>query len=329
MTVEIYSAGDEMAVYTKLTENDIDEIGDMYNLGKILDYKGIEKGIMNSNYLLETQNSKYIFRILEGNRDINNEIDELKYLEHLSKNGIPCPNVLRTKLNMDYIIIKGKMGVLFSFLEGSEVEVVNKKLLNEFGEILGKMHNLSVGKIIHRNEKIEMDYLYEILIKDEKKLKNLLNSDYNIINKKYNDIKQKIENIYDKLPKGVNHNDIFPDNVFVKDGKISGVIDFNDALSDVFLNDISIVINFWIYNKLKKYDLEYINSFLEGYQKERKLTKLEKISLPIFLEKTALTFVFLRIRKFNFHDVEGEREFKDYRDLLPMVFENKNIIKIN
>ena len=45
------------------------------------------------------------------------------------------------------------------------------------------------------------------------------------------------------------HNDIFPDNIFVKDGVVSGIIDFNDSTFAPFIFDLGIVINYWIKNK--------------------------------------------------------------------------------
>ena len=42
-----------MAIYTKLSENDLKEFFLKYNLGKLLNYKGIQEGIENTNYLIQ------------------------------------------------------------------------------------------------------------------------------------------------------------------------------------------------------------------------------------------------------------------------------------
>ncbi len=47
-----------MAIYTKISLKDIRSIEKNYNLGKIIDFKGIKKGIENTNYLLKTKNKK-------------------------------------------------------------------------------------------------------------------------------------------------------------------------------------------------------------------------------------------------------------------------------
>ena len=54
-----------MAIYTKITSNDVRSIEKNYKLGKIISFKGIKKGIENTNYLIRTKNKKYILTIFE------------------------------------------------------------------------------------------------------------------------------------------------------------------------------------------------------------------------------------------------------------------------
>lgn len=313
-----------MAVYTVLNFEQAEEIVKKYNIGELTDLKGISKGIMNSNYYIFTDKGKYVMRILEGQRNIEEEKKELKYLEHLCKNGIMCPEVLLTSDGEDHIMFKGKMVSIFGFLEGEEVKNITNDMIEEFGEILAKMHNLSVGRKLKREEGIELGFLYGSVSKDLEKLKSVLGEYYSVVDEKL----KKVTSVnFTVLPSGIIHNDIFPDNVFTKNGKITGIIDFNDAISAAFLHDIAIVLNFWIFNVFKQYKKDTVDAFFRGYEKNRKITSDEKKALPDALDKVALTFLFLRIKKFNFDAGEGvQREFKDFRDLLPMVMADKNII---
>ena len=54
-----------MAVYTKINTKDILSLSTKFNLGKITKFQGIKKGIENTNYLLITNNNKYILTIFE------------------------------------------------------------------------------------------------------------------------------------------------------------------------------------------------------------------------------------------------------------------------
>ena len=44
-----------MAIYTKISKNNIASIEKKFNLGKIISFKGIKKGIENTNYLIKKE----------------------------------------------------------------------------------------------------------------------------------------------------------------------------------------------------------------------------------------------------------------------------------
>ena len=54
-----------MAIYTKLSEKDLKEFFLKYNLGKLLNYKGIQEGIENTNYFIQTDKGKFILTVYE------------------------------------------------------------------------------------------------------------------------------------------------------------------------------------------------------------------------------------------------------------------------
>ena len=54
-----------MAIYTKISREDVKSIEKKFNLGKIVSFKCIKKGIENTNYLLKTKNKKFILTIFE------------------------------------------------------------------------------------------------------------------------------------------------------------------------------------------------------------------------------------------------------------------------
>ena len=52
-----------MAVYTKLKEEDINNILSNYSIGKLKSFKGIQEGIENTNYYILVEEKKYILTI--------------------------------------------------------------------------------------------------------------------------------------------------------------------------------------------------------------------------------------------------------------------------
>ncbi|CAK7033846.1 homoserine kinase [Fusobacterium varium] len=303
-----------MAVYTVLNIKDITTILTKYNLIP-LHYEGIKDGILNTNYLIFTAKGKFVLRVLEGHRSYEGEKEELDFLLELNA-VIPCSVPCTTTDGEVLIKYNGKMMSLFYFVEGEKLTEINEHFLSEIGILLGKMHLFSKNKKLNRKTRIDEKYYFskidmkQIPITEEEK--KILLSLYN-----------KISMIdFSSLPCGVIHNDIFPDNILIKDGAISGVIDFNDSSYAPFIFDLGIVINYWI--RIKNFSPEtekkYIEVFLTSYESIRKLSTIEKSLLDMGILKMALAFIFLRINKFSVEDNQNILiEDKTYYELLPLL----------
>ena len=50
-----------MAVYTKINSKRISSIEKNYSIGKIIKFKGIKKGIENTNYFIKTNKKKNLY----------------------------------------------------------------------------------------------------------------------------------------------------------------------------------------------------------------------------------------------------------------------------
>lgn len=306
-----------MAVYTKLSEEHIKDILKDYSFEEVYKIAEISEGILNTNYFIEGDKGKFIFRILEGKRDYKEEVKELEFLEYLNSNGFPCPVAIKNNSGDNYTFIDGKMASVFTFINGEKVNSINENNLKEIGEKLGRMHNLLKERDIKRNRKIDMEYFYDIISKAD--LKGILKENYDFV-MGYYERAAKVD--YSKLPFGIIHNDIFPDNVFMKDGEISGIIDFNDCLRGPLILDLAIIISFWIRNRgfsLEK-EKQLTKVFLEAYETQRNISEEEMELMDEALIRIALTFIFLRVNKFHVEDNSGiNMEVKDYNDLLPLL----------
>ena len=93
--------------------------------------------------------------------------------------------------------------------------------------------------------------------------------------KKFNNLKKfLINNLKDikknwpkKLPNGIIHGDLFIDNIFFKNNKLSGIIDFYFAANDYFMYEIAICINALCFDKKKskfKINKQKIKNLIKG-----------------------------------------------------------------
>ena len=95
-----------MAVYTKINRTEIQIIENKFNIGKILSFSGIKKGIENTNYLIKTKRDKYILTIFEKRVDAKDLPFFMKLMYGLSKLKIKCPKPVKSINLKDHNIHK-------------------------------------------------------------------------------------------------------------------------------------------------------------------------------------------------------------------------------
>ena len=80
-----------MAVYTKLSKENIKEILLNYSIGKLNSYVGIQEGIENTNYFLLVDKKKYILTIYEKRVKSADLPFFSKLMTGLNKADFKCP----------------------------------------------------------------------------------------------------------------------------------------------------------------------------------------------------------------------------------------------
>ena len=307
-----------MGVFTNLFQDEIDFIEKKYKI-KILEIKNIDNGILNSNFYIKTKNKKYILRIYEANRTIDEEKQELILLDRIA-DFIPVSTAIKNIDNEYISIFNNKKFALFEYIDGNSITKIDTHIIREIAIYLGKLHSFTKDisfEKYNRKTRIDLDFYYNEIKKSEIdfKFKNeLLNS------------ADKINGFdFSILPSGVIHGDIFPDNVLLDEyNNIKVIFDFNESYYAPFIFDIAIVINFWI--KINDFDFftenNLIRDFLNYYSKYRKITREELKSLDIACKKIALTFIFLRIYKEkieNSYQKAISIQEKSYLDLIKLI----------
>ena len=307
-----------MGVFTNLFQDEIDFIEKKYKI-KILEIKNIDNGILNSNFYIKIRNKKYILRIYEANRTIDEEKQELILLDRII-DFIPVSTAIKNIDNEYISIFNNKKFALFEYIDGNSITKIDTHIIREIAIYLGKLHSFTKDISFEKyNRKTRINFVFY----------------YNEIKKSGIDFKFKNEllNSADKingfdfsiLPSGVIHGDIFPDNVLLDEyNNIKVIFDFNESYYAPFIFDIAIVINFWI--KINDFDFftenNLIRDFLNYYSKYRKITKEELKSLDIACKKIALTFIFLRIYKEkidNSYQKAISIQEKSYLDLIKLI----------
>ena len=307
-----------MGVFTNLFQDEIDFIEEKYNI-KILEIKNIDNGILNSNFYIKTKNKKYILRIYEANRTIEEEKQELILLDKIA-DFIPVSTAIKNIDNECISILNNKKIALFEYIDGSFITKIDTHIIREIAMYIGKLHSFSKDfsfEEYNRKTRIDFNFYYNEIKKSE--------IDFKFKNELLNSADEISKYDFSILSSGIIHGDIFPDNVLLdKYNNIKVIFDFNESYYAPFIFDIAIVINFWI--KINDFDFftenNLIRDFLNYYSKYRKITKKELKSLDIACKKIALTFIFLRIYKEkidNSYQKAISIEEKSYLDLIKLI----------
>ena len=307
-----------MGVFTNLFQDEIDFIEEKYNI-KILEIKNIDNGILNSNFYIKTKNKKYILRIYEANRTIEEEKQELILLDRIV-DFIPVSIAIKNIDNECISILNNKKIALFEYIDGSSITKIDTHIIREIAMYIGKLHSFSKDfsfEEYNRKTRIDFNFYYNEIKKSE--------IDFKFKNELLNSADEISKYDFSILSSGIIHGDIFLDNVLLdKYNNIKVIFDFNESYYAPFIFDIAIVINFWI--KINDFDFftenNLIRDFLNYYSKYRKITKEELKSLDIACKKIALTFIFLRIYKEkidNSYQKAISIEEKSYLDLIKLI----------
>ncbi len=280
-----------MAVHTELSKANIKEILTQYELGKLISYKGIQEGIENTNYLIVTEKDRFIITIFEKRVDVSQIPFYFEVMINSQSHGIECPIPIKDKRGEFVNIIKKKRMAVFIFLEGrSKKEWTNIDCF-QVGEKLAKFHLANKNNKLLVKNNFGLNYWKKTFKKFSKDFEYIIPNSYNII---YKEIDFISCNWPRRLPSGIIHADLFPDNVFFQKNKISGFLDFYFSCFDFLSYDLAITINAWCFYK-QKFMPKFFLNLLSGYESIRKLEEGEIQNFNILLRGATLRFLFTRM----------------------------------
>lgn len=290
-----------MAVYTHVTADDIAEFLEDFDVGEVVSFKGIAEGVENSNYLLYTTKDKFILTLFE--KRVNE--DDLPFfmglMKHLSDKGINCAEPIADKNGDVLKTLCGRPTALISFLNGLSVTRPSAKNCRDLGVAMAEMHLAVSDFDMSRENDLSLGGWIDLAEKCEARADECEQGLSSIIHEEMDFLK---ENWPTDLPDGIIHADLFTDNVFFLDDKLSGLIDYYFSCSDFLAYDIAICINAWCFENDGSFNATKAAQLVRGYQSVRKLSDQEVTALPILCRGSAMRFMLTRLYDW-LNQVEG------------------------
>ena len=313
-----------MAVYTKINKKDLLTINKKFVDKKFINFKGIRQGIENTNYLLKSKNEKFILTIFEK-RVLKKELPFfMKLMDQLSNSKINCPRPLKNK-NGDYLFkLKNKSACIVTFLKGKDKKTLNLKNCYDIGKIVAEMHSSTKKIKLYRKNSMGIKNLNPLFNSIKFKSKKFTNIE-KFLKINFIDIKKKWPK---KLPNGIIHGDLFIDNIFFNNNKVSGIIDFYFAANDYFMYEIAICVNALCFDKSKNQFIlnkRKVRNLIKGYESIKKISSKEKKSLNILCRGAAMRYFLTRLYDYTNTPKTALIKIKDPREYYQKLIIHNNL----
>lgn len=281
-----------MAVYTDITDQELEAFLQRFDVGAPLVFKGIAEGVENSNFFLETERGRFILTVYERRAKPEDLPYFLGLMGWLHDHGFPSATPIADRSGQVLQTLSGKPAALVGFMPGLSVRRPAANHCREAGTGLAWLHEAGKGYPGHRANDLGQQAwrpLFETLAPAAEALKPGLAATIAA------DL-SAIEAGWPKgLPSGVIHADLFPDNVFFSNGAFSAAIDFYFACDDLYAYDLAVCLNAWCFEADGGFNVTSARAMVDGYQGRRPLSPGERGAMPILAWGAAMRFFLTRL----------------------------------
>ncbi len=291
-----------MAVYTHLGAEEMAALIARFDVGTLVSAKGIAEGVSNSNWLLETTGAdgagaRFILTMYEFRIELADLPYFLSLLDHLAARGCPVPRTIHDRKGKLYITRPGPAGedkalALIEYLPGVSVSMPTARQARAVGAELARLHmaagdfpgSRANGMGVAEWQRLAAACGPEGLARINPELADIVAREL-----------PRLARAWPAgLPSGVIHADLFPDNVLMLGGKVTGLIDFYFACNDILAYDLAVTHVAWCFDKGDAFRADVSEALIAGYESVRPLSAEERAALPLLGQGAAMRFAMSR-----------------------------------
>lgn len=281
-----------MAVYTEVDDDELRDFVAGYEIGALISAKGIAEGVENSNYLLQTTAGPWILTLYEKRVAPADLPFFMGLMEHCAARGIDCPLPIHARDGGVIRSLAGRPAVIVSFLQGMSPRRVEVAHCEPLGAALGQLHRATADFAMTRANALSLEGWRKLVVQarpDADRVAPGLGDE----------ILRELDHLAAHwprdLPAGVIHADLFPNNVFFLDGRLSGLIDFYFACNDFLAYDVAVCLNAWCFEPDFSFNATKARRLVSGYERIRPLGPEERAMLPLLARGAAFRFLLTRL----------------------------------
>ena len=281
-----------MAVYTEVGDEALGAFLAGYDIGSIVAFRGIAEGVENSNYSLRTTGGDFILTLYEKRVDPLELPWFLGLMDHLAQQGLECPQPVRARDGKALQPLCGRHAAVTTFLPGVWPRRVRQAHCGPVGTELARLHLVGADYAPRRVNALGPHSWLPLLERSRARADEVQPG---LAAELDQALALVLAGWQDALPVGHIHADLFPDNVFFLDNKLSGVIDFYFAATDLLAYDIAVCLNAWCFEADYSFNVTKSRALLAGYQAVRPLSMAEQDALPVLCQGAAMRFLLTRL----------------------------------
>ena len=281
-----------MAVYTEVSDDALRAFLAEYAIGELVAYRGIAEGVENSNYSLRTSAGDFILTLYEKRVDPAELPWFLGLMEHLAEHGLVCPQPVRGRDGSALRHLCGRHAAITTFLPGVWPRRVRQNHCAPLGNTLAALHLAGAGYAPTRANTLGPPSWTPLLDRCRVRGDEVHSG---LVRELDTTLAAILAAWPTALPVGHIHADLFPDNVFFLNDKLSGVIDFYFAATDLLAYDVAVCLNAWCFEPDFSFNVTKSRALLGAYQAMRRLSAEEQAALPVLCQGAAIRFLLTRL----------------------------------
>lgn len=281
-----------MAVYTDVAPGELEAFLAGYDIGTLTSFHGIAEGVENSNFLVQTTTGSYILTLYEKRVRPEDLPFFVGLMQHLAARGLSCPEPVAARSGAILAEVAGRPAAMVTFLPGVSVRRPTAHHCAELGRGLAQLHLAGADFRLTRANALSVAGWRPLLEAAGSAADTVAPGLSATVAAEL----AALEASWPQgLPSGVIHADLFPDNAFFLDDRLSGIIDFYFACTDFLAYDVAICLNAWCFEADGAYNVTKGRALLAGYEAVRPLSEDEKAALPRLARGAALRFLLTRL----------------------------------
>jgi len=281
-----------VAVYTDVSDEELEALIASYDIGEVLSFKGIAEGVENTNYFLHTSKASFILTLYEKRVNEQELPFFLNLMEYLAARGLNRPQPVLDRRGEKLARIAGRPATIVTFLDGIAIRRPQAKHCHSLGAALAQLHLAGEGFPMQRANNLSLGGWPPLFAAAKEGADGVA---LGLVRRIEEELAFLQKTWPDDLPTGIIHADLFTDNVFFIGDRVSGLIDFYFACTDSLAYDLAICLNAWCFEPDGSFNLTKGQALIAGYQSLRPLDSKEIVALPILCRGSALRFMLTRL----------------------------------